>query len=310
MFFETDCLERHEFSVLHKVVLGLVTAKDLETELQASTADINILDANRRTPVSLAAERGDLHALSVLLKYGANPNIPDVSGATPLHHAVTAREPDCIQPLLEAGAHINCCTNWDQTPLHFLAAYQSDPRFLAILLRAGANINARDRDGIAPLAWTAITNRQRITEGLLAHGADAGARDNSGRTALVECIHANSHEVLEVLVRNGADAAQHLLLNRDINSWLFIAEAADLRTMQLLQELQWRDVYAVDDSELMVARESLRNRSDASPDLIEVFEAIVQQVIWNRGDWTARSAGSGADEDSEIWEDALDTLEL
>ncbi len=59
MFSETECLERRDFSVLHKIVLKFVSL-DLETELIASTAGINTQDSNERTPLSIAAERGDI----------------------------------------------------------------------------------------------------------------------------------------------------------------------------------------------------------------------------------------------------------
>jgi hypothetical protein len=53
MFSETGCLERREFTVLHKILLGIVD-KDLKKELDASTADVNARDSNNRTPLSMA----------------------------------------------------------------------------------------------------------------------------------------------------------------------------------------------------------------------------------------------------------------
>lgn len=40
MFAATECLERRDFTMLHRVVLGLVS-KDLRAELEASTSGIS-----------------------------------------------------------------------------------------------------------------------------------------------------------------------------------------------------------------------------------------------------------------------------
>ena len=51
IFSETECIEPREFTLLHKIVLGLLP-NDLEQYLQGSTADINGRDTNHRTPIS------------------------------------------------------------------------------------------------------------------------------------------------------------------------------------------------------------------------------------------------------------------
>jgi ankyrin repeat protein len=117
MFSETECIERRDFTVLHKIILGLIY-KDLELELRSSTAEIDAVDSNNRTAISPAAERGDLESVNLLLQYGANIHIISTSLSSPLHFAVCAVEPNCIAPLIAKGADVNALTNHNQTPLN------------------------------------------------------------------------------------------------------------------------------------------------------------------------------------------------
>ena len=57
---------------------------------------------------------------------------------------------------------------------------------LEALLAAGANVNAKDQDGITPLMSAASSNRAGAIRALLAKGADVNATNKDGATALVE----------------------------------------------------------------------------------------------------------------------------
>lgn len=145
MFSETECIERRDFTILHKIMLGPVPG-DLELQVSASTADLNAVDNNGRVAVSLAAERGDLAAVTTLLRYDPDVNISSSSGSTPLHFAACAEDPSCVAPLLRAGALVDAYTDWKQTPLIYAAAYTRDRRHADILLDTGAQIDWRDLD--------------------------------------------------------------------------------------------------------------------------------------------------------------------
>jgi ankyrin repeat protein len=198
MFSETECIERREFTLLHKIVLGLVPI-DLEQYPQDSTADINARDTNNRTPISLAADRGDLSAVSTLLRYNANLQIGSSCFATHLHFAGCAQDPSCIQPLIDAGAQVDALTDWSQTPLIYVAAYTKDTRHANILLDTTADQNHRDRDSIAPLGWTVIADNLPIALALLARNADIDSASLAGETALSRCVASNRTQILREL---------------------------------------------------------------------------------------------------------------
>jgi ankyrin repeat protein len=118
------------------------------------------------------------------------------NGFTLLHHAALpwpdSDGPEMISVLLEFGADINATARDEGvsnvTPLH-LAASRYRLESLELLLRQGANIEARRDDGKTALHLSARnfvpeTESMDTTEILLKFGADPNARDNQGNTPL------------------------------------------------------------------------------------------------------------------------------
>jgi len=72
-------------------------------------------------------------------------------------------------------------------------------------LAAGADVNAKDEDGLNPLHYAAWTDHKETVELLLANGADVNARKKNGMTPLHRAASKGSKEVAELLISNGAD---------------------------------------------------------------------------------------------------------
>ncbi len=271
MFADTDCIERRELTMLHRIVLGLV-GKNLKTELDASTKEINAVDFSGRTALSMAAGRSDLPAVTHLLDYAADPNISSPSQGSPLHFAAVAKMPDCISKLISYNAHVDGVTNWDQTPLHHVAAYKNDDRHALILIKACANVNARDRDGITPLQWTVVSNNDKVASILLSHGAHINNIDNYGNSALLQAVTANRHTILHLLVARAPNVEG---LRKDGTILHTIAEFADLKTVGILSSLDFSGVpLGIRDSRGLMALDLLQLRDD--PDMLTAFPRLLQ----------------------------------
>ena len=65
------------------------------------------------------------------------------------------------------------------------AWFNQNPAVIETLIKYGANIKERDKDGMTPLMLAARDNQNpEAIETLIKHGADAKTKDKDGRTAL------------------------------------------------------------------------------------------------------------------------------
>jgi len=296
LFNDSDCLEKRQFSPVHDIVLGLKQG-DLEQEILTSSASINTIDSNGRTPLSWAASRGDTRLIQSLIRLGANPNIVSVCYMSPLHYAVRAASPRTIVSLLAAGAKVDQRTDWGQTPLHHAASYQNDTRYIEPLLDCGADVAAPDRDGNTPLGCAALNNNWKVAAYLLESGADVDSQTPDGWTALLMSVDCNSHATLRLLLRYAADPTIKLK-----TGYTIIHRAAmhgDIETITILKEARLKgiDIGAVNCNN-NTARDLVLSRDPNQGELVTAFEKLLLSVQ------KTPLSGSGNDEDDEY--DATD----
>jgi hypothetical protein len=95
----------------------------------------------------------------------------------------------------------------DRTALHFAILFNRPP-IIKLLIAAGAEIDARDAEGLTPLHYCVMepwaTDSPTITEILLDAGADLQSRDNRGRTPLMFAIDCSSSGPIRFLLEKGA----------------------------------------------------------------------------------------------------------
>ena len=137
------------------------------------------------TPLHCAVIAGRLNPIELLLKKGANLSIGDNEGFTPLHYCALKTpalfEAMNIQPILEMLLAKNA--NPDQpslmglTPLH-LAARMNNAICLKLLLKHGADPNAKDQKGNIPLQYS---SSEAITRMLMNAGSNTNANTVKGQ---------------------------------------------------------------------------------------------------------------------------------
>ncbi|PWW74643.1 ankyrin, partial [Tuber magnatum] len=160
---------------------------DLTKLLLSHGAHINTPDDQfRMTPLIWAANMEHPSTCDLLVSAGADVFPSDHRGETILHWAAKRGFRGLVWQLIEeAGMSVDIHENYGNTPLH-CAVFFGQEDTVRLLLRAGANPNARNRVGMTALHWAAghRDGFAGIISCLLEHSADPEIPDGSGRKAI------------------------------------------------------------------------------------------------------------------------------
>jgi ankyrin repeat protein len=167
----------------HAGKTALMHARDTEVvkALLASGADANAKDNSGRTAL---LDAGNIESMKALIAAGADVNARDNEGRTSLMHGLSVYRPSDFKP------------NPAVIALALLLCF--DRERLNLLLKAGADVNARDNEGKTPLMYAKDAEAVEI---LLQTGSEINAVDHAGKTALDYARMQGNPEIAEVLTR-------------------------------------------------------------------------------------------------------------
>jgi ankyrin repeat protein len=159
----------------------------------------------RLPPLVRAAHLGDAGAVSELLGSDADPCESDEDGWSALHAAAVSNSLEVVQLLIAAGAEVDARTKDGFTPL--LNAADAGPGVVGALLAAGADPMAQDtRNSWRPLDRFAEYSNAEALRLLLHAGAEVNPKvGSSSGTALIDAAEAGSLECVQILLDAGAD---------------------------------------------------------------------------------------------------------
>lgn len=175
--------------------------------------------------LAMGSRSGKLDTVKALIAYGANPNA-DLSKLTLEHnsgafivgergagsmliYAAASGNPDVVSEILRYQPKLEAQDHNGRTAIFAVGEYGDADKdgarveCVRLLAAAGANVNARDKDGNTPLHEIFLTD---VDEELLKLGADVNARNNEGETPIFTNVDELS---IPLFIAYGADLSIH-----------------------------------------------------------------------------------------------------
>jgi len=145
---------------------GLVIAMQ-EHSLKAARAllalpviEVDALNQAGESALMMAALKGDLDGMQLLLTRGAKVNQP---GWSALHYAATGPETKAVQLLLDKGAEIDAASPNGSTPLMMAAQYGSEDS-VKLLLARGADLKRRNQLNLSAVDFARRAGRESLAK--------------------------------------------------------------------------------------------------------------------------------------------------
>jgi ankyrin repeat protein len=178
--------------------------------LSEADADVDATDQKGKTPLHLAAKRGDKASILLLVKKRANVNAIDKEGNTPLLDLASCEARpfrSTVKFLVQSGAKVGMADNYGNTPLS-KALSRGYFNISEFLLQNGAQVDSVNKQGDTPMHHAAA-HRPKLVRLLLDHGAGRIINKKNyswGNTPLHVAMIGESRGVIKLLLQNGADA--------------------------------------------------------------------------------------------------------
>ncbi|XP_048224481.1 ankycorbin isoform X2 [Perognathus longimembris pacificus] len=198
-------------------------------------------DSEGKTAFHLAAAKGHVECLRVMVTHGVDVTAQDTAGHSALHLAAKNGHPECIKRLLQSKCPAENVDSCGKTALHY-AASQGCLLAVQALCEHKSPINLKDLDGNIPLLLAVPNGHSEVCRFLLDHGADVNSRDKNGRTALMLACEIGSSHIVEALIKKGADLNLVDSLGHNALHYSKLSENAGIQSLLLSKIAQDTDL--------------------------------------------------------------------
>ncbi len=172
-------------------------------------ANINVTDAQGRTPVMIATYQHNTDMVKTLLQAGADVNIRDNNKANPLLHSAAMGWLDILRLAIDAHADTTLTNRFGGISIIPASERGHVEIVRELLTRTNINVNH-----VNNLGWTALLEaiilsngdkaHQQIVQLLVDHGADVNLADNDGVTPLQHARQRGFTEIERILLQANA----------------------------------------------------------------------------------------------------------
>lgn len=168
--------------------------------------NIDVKFDDGQTALHYAAMMGHGGIARYLLENGAKANCQDTSGSTPLHEAVRYGNTNEALMLLGIGAPVNAQDNLGKTPIMLYVPVEAQDKMYSLLISYKADVTKMDSYGDTVLHTATMTALPTgILTKLVAAGADVNARNKDGVTPLLIASQKEMLDHVEFYSSLGAD---------------------------------------------------------------------------------------------------------
>ncbi len=265
---------------------------DVVEALLKGGACLNAQDDVGHTALDMAASRGSKRLVGLLLQKGANPNQEKgTKKSEALTKAIENNSREVFEMLLTAGAKPG--SSHDISPAIQTAAIYGRDFYVAQLLKAGADPNTTDRDGMPTIICAVRGKSLQVLRRLIEAGALVNSRNSQGETALDIAREIRRKDMINLLSGAGAKSG------RDLPP---IAEKEESGTFWQLQDDSVFTV-SIDPWPVRLGKAILSAEmasSDSVQDSIWKIEYRIVSLDDNTADWCPLFPADGHDDEGTV----------
>ena len=223
------------------------------------------------TALIWAARDGKMAALHELIRHHASLDLADNSGMTALHEAIRHCRMDPAQALLAAGANVNARNKNGTTPLMFAGAqYGPGEKCTEMLVKCGAKPDNQNEFGETALMWAVTDGSEKSALALIESHADLNLQDTNGNTALMRAISHGQRDAAKAMIRKGTRL--NVQNNAGQTALFWAAAKGDAEIVKLLLDAG-ADPLAADKS----GGTALSCLGDKSPEALNILAPAVEK---------------------------------
>lgn len=194
---------------------------DIVVALTQRGADLNIKDSNGGSPLWWASRYGYENIVEYLAGQGANVNDQDADGQSPVSVASQYGHLTTIKVLLNHGSDVNTCTAYGKTALLF-AVESGRADVVQLLLESGASVNYKSPRGDTALSLAERNNHPELVDAIRASlvcDSMNGSADDASNSENKGCLstHQKQNAILLEASRGGYVAMINRLLESGLN---------------------------------------------------------------------------------------------
>ena len=161
------------------------------------------------TPIQVAASKGHTEIVKILAPLTDNPNRPDEGNNTPIHLAAIKGHTEIVEILAPLTDNPNAANDYGRTPIYW-AACNGHTEIVKILAPLTDNPNAPCNYGRTPIYWAARNGYTEIVKILVPLTDNPNSPDISGKTPIYWAAKHGHTEIVKILAFCGCQKCQNL----------------------------------------------------------------------------------------------------